>query len=605
VQDLIYQAARIGDRTDRQAALGILFLRLTELDPKSALAISRTPAFRSDSRYENQVWLAWGRLDLPAALAEAESGTPAQRSFAAQSLYASARGLDNDNAELIYAALRSKPGRDAKLQHLYALADLSPADAIRYVESLPTAAEQRQQIAWLASYLAKATSTQSNYAALVQSPANRQFFEQSFLAQAAALNPEAALKTALAGSATPQSQQQAFSALRQLASQDPSKAIEYLEQMPSSPGTRQQAVLIVATIASSEPEMALAWARDNDSSADQSMLTSVLGQISRLDPQLALSEAQSLDSSQARDRVIATVAMNLADSDPEQAIRVLGQVSSEQMKKSSASQIAAHWAQLDFDGATNWVASLDEDTRRRTLEMIGQRLVHSDVQKTIDLLARFPGNESPALTLQIAQNLAQSQGTDAALTFIGQYKNRPEFGQLQSTVIGMTASSDPARAMRMAEGIEDEQTRNQLYSGVIGQLAATDPQQALQWMSSISTPDARSAAMTQVAMQWYSRDPASASAWIDALPRGSDRDDAILATISAGRESHESVGDLIATIDDEPKRKQATMARIQYLMFTDRAAAEQLLEDSDMTDEEREHFRKLFNKAGLDFSWRY
>jgi hypothetical protein len=124
-------------------------------------------------------------------------------------------------------------------------------------------------------------------------------------------------------------------------------------------------------------------------------------------------------------------------------------------------------------------------------------------------------------------------------------------------------------------------------------------------MSSISTPEARSAAMTQVAMQWYSRDPASASAWIEALPRGSDRDDAILATISAGRESHESVGDLIATIDDEPKRKQATMARIQYLMFTDRAAAEQLLEESEMTDEEREQFRKLFNKVGLDYSWRF
>jgi len=604
VQDLIYQAARIGDRTDRQAALGILFLRLTELDPKSALVISRTPTFRSDTRYENQVWLAWGRLDMPAALAEAQRGTAAQKNFAAQSLYASARGLENDNAELIYAALRLKPGRNAKLQHLYALADLSPADAIRYAESLPTAAEQREQIAWLASYLAKSMPTQSNYAALVQSPANRQFFEQSFVAQAAAVNPEAALQKALAGPLTPQSQQQAFSALRQLASQDPSKAIEYLEQMPSSSGARQQRAIVAATIAASDPEMALAWARDNDSSADQSLLTSVLGQISRLDPQLALSEAQSLDSPQARDRVVSAVAMSMAESNPEQAIQVLGQVSSEQMKSSSASQIAAHWAQVDFDGATNWVASLDEDTKRRTLDMIGQRLVHSDLEKAIDLVTRFPGYESPALTLQIAQNLTQSQSTDAALSFIGQYKNKPEFGQLQSVVIGMTASSDPARAMRMAEGIEDEQARNQLYSGVIGQLAATDPQQALQWMSSISTPDARSAAMAQVAMQWYARDPSSASAWIDGLPRGSDRDDAIVATISAGRESHESVGDLIATIGDEQKRKQATMGRIQHLMFTDRVAAEQLLEESDMTDEEREHFKNLFNRIGYDYSWR-
>ena len=33
VQDLIYQATRVSDRTDRNAALTILLLRLTELDP--------------------------------------------------------------------------------------------------------------------------------------------------------------------------------------------------------------------------------------------------------------------------------------------------------------------------------------------------------------------------------------------------------------------------------------------------------------------------------------------------------------------------------------------------------------------------------------------
>ena len=71
VQNLIYQAARIRELEDRQAALGILFLRLTELDPKSAVAIARSPMFQSEQRYQQAVWTAWGRLDLDGALTAA------------------------------------------------------------------------------------------------------------------------------------------------------------------------------------------------------------------------------------------------------------------------------------------------------------------------------------------------------------------------------------------------------------------------------------------------------------------------------------------------------------------------------------------------------
>ncbi len=601
VQDLVYQAARIQDRTDRQAALFILFLRLTELDPKSALAISRTPTFRSETRYENEVWTAWGRLDLSAALEEAKAGTAAQKNFAAQSLYASARGLNNDSSALIYEALKIRPGRNAKIQHLYALADLSPADAIRYVESLPSASEQRQQIGFLASYLARSGNVNANYAGLIQSATIRRYFEQTFDMQVATTDPESSLKKALAAPASAQSQQQVFMALQQLASQDPTKAIEYLEQLPATPGAERQHSRIIATIALSDPDMALAWARENDTSTGQTMLVSVLSQIAQTDPQLALAEIQTLEQPQARDRVVSAVAMHLAQSNPEEAIQVLGQISNEQVRGSAASQIAAAWVQTDFNGALNWVSSLDEDTRQRTLETIGQSLVHSDVDRAIELLTRFPDQPSSGLTMQIAQNLAQSRSTDAALDFINRYKNDPEFSQLQSVVIGMTAMSDPARALRMAENIEDRQSRDQLYSRIIGQQAMTDPQQALRNLSTISSPDARSSAISQVAMYWYSSDPAGASAWVNSLPRGEDRDNAIVASVNAGLQGSEAVQDLIATIDDPERRKQATMMSIQMLMFSDRAAAERLIKETEMTDEEREQLRKRFRSVGSNY----
>jgi len=601
VQGLIYQAARIQDRTDRQAALFILFLRLTELDPKSALAISRTPSFRSDTRYENEVWTAWGRLNLAAALEEATTGTAAQKNFAAQSLYASARGLENEASALIHEALGIRPGRGAKVQHLYALADLSPVDAIRYVESLPSISEQRQHIGWLGTYLARSANVNSNFAGLIQSSSLRRHFEQTFDMQAAATDPESALKKALALPNSAKSQQHVFAALQQLASQDPTKAMEYLEQMPTTPGAERHQAMVVAVIASSDPDMALAWAREHDTSSGQTMLVGVLSQIAQTDPQLALAEVQSLDRPQSRDRVVSAVAMFVAQSNPEEAIQVLSQISNEQMRSSSSSQIAAAWAQTDFDGALNWVSSLDEKTRRRTLESIGQSFVHSDVDRAIDLLTRFPNQVSSRLTTQIAQNLVQSRSTDEAVSFISRYKDSPEFDQLQSVVIGMTASTDPARAMRMAENVEDQQSRDQIYNTIIGQQAISDPHQALQSLNAISSPEMRASAMSQVAVYWYSSDPAGAAVWIDGLPRGADRDSAIMATISAGRRNGENTQELIATIDDPERRKQATMIRIQTLMYSDRAAAEQLIDETQMTDQEREQVQKMLRSVGSGY----
>ena len=69
VQDLINQSNRIADPTDRNAALSILFLRLAELDPLSALTMSRMRGFGNSRNLEDIIWRTWSKLDLDAAIA--------------------------------------------------------------------------------------------------------------------------------------------------------------------------------------------------------------------------------------------------------------------------------------------------------------------------------------------------------------------------------------------------------------------------------------------------------------------------------------------------------------------------------------------------------
>jgi len=602
IQDLIYQAAKVRGRTDRLAALRILFRRLTELDPMSALAISRTPSFVTDKNLEKSVWVAWGRLDLAAAVDEARKGTPTEKRLAAQALYSAVRGLENSDSELIYAELGIKPGRNVRAQHLYALAEQSPADAIRYIESLSSLAEQREQFGWLAGLLARSgDELGESYADLIESTTNRQQFKQLLSMHGARSDPLAILEKMSTRSMTQENQMQMASALKTLAADDPVKALEYLEQMPDSAAIRQYKSSIAMQIAGSDPAMALAWARENDTSPDQSTMVAVLSQIAQRDPQLALAEAQSIKNGRQREQLVSMIAMYISQTNPEEALQVLSQITDKRSRTAGASQIAAIWAASDFDGAVNWVSSLDLDTQQRALQSIGQNLVYTDLDRAMELLERFPGKNSKRLATQITQSLAETRGTDAAMSFANRYKGKPEYSGLQSIVIGMTANSDPSLAMQMARNVENEKSRDQLYARIIGEHAARDPQQAMQWMNSISGEKSRAAATAQIARQWYSQDPTAAGAWISGLPRGSTRDDAIVATISSGGGSDDDFLDLIDTVSDPAKRKQATLMQIQMFMQSDPAEAERLLGEADLTDEERERYESMLRGYGYGY----
>ncbi len=596
VQNLLYQAAGIRNRGDRAAALRILFLRLTELDPRSALAITRTPTFANDKKAEDFVWAAWGKLNFDAALRAAREGNSKQKNVAAQSLYKSIRGPNDEKSRLIYSTLGVRPGRDAQGQYLYGLADESPAAAIKYIESLDSPAAQREQFTWLAHHLNRSgQAAQTNLGELIQSAANQRAFEQSMISYGSQSDPESALRIALAQPSNEQSRRQAQAALQQLASQDPDKALKYLDQFPDQ-STRRNVMLAVASgLAQKSPERAIAWVRENDKSGDQMILMAVVNQIAHIDPLLALAEAQNMQNGQMRDQLIGSVVAVLAQSDPAQAVQTIELISDPQSRQTAISTIAASWAQTDFDGAVEWISSLDKNERHRALQQVGQNLVHRDIDRAIRLLDRYPSDVGESLKLQIAQNLARQRSVDAAQSFVARFRGAPDYSRLQAAVASSVASTDPSRAMRMAREIEDGRARDQLYATIVGQQAARDPQQALLWLESISSEKSRAQAVGHIARVWYSQNPAAADAWIQGLPRGAERDSAIVAIVSMRPESVAGTQQLIASIDDTTKRKSAKLAHIRSLVRSDPDEARRLLRDDELSDEDRDQYERILD----------
>ncbi|MDX1605974.1 MAG: hypothetical protein R3202_07250, partial [Candidatus Competibacterales bacterium] len=68
VRQHIRDAQLIGDRSDRQAAMGILFLRLAELDPRGVLAFLDESDIRERHAAIYSIFNGWAKYDLEGAL---------------------------------------------------------------------------------------------------------------------------------------------------------------------------------------------------------------------------------------------------------------------------------------------------------------------------------------------------------------------------------------------------------------------------------------------------------------------------------------------------------------------------------------------------------
>lgn len=597
LQDLIYQATRIKDQADRNVALGVLFLRLTELDPLSALAIARSPAFETDRVHETAVWQAWGRLDLDAALAAAKRSGSARKNLAAQGLYASLRGADDDRASRIESELGVAPNRNAQGQRLYKLASESPASAIRFIESLPSFGERQDRYRWLAYYLHRTGRAMGQeYAHLIESPANRHAFEQALESHRLQSDPEAALQEALAGNDGLGRQQKIQQALQLLAQIDPQKALEYLEQIPDAPFHRNVEAAAAMAMARTDPNSALAWARNHDAHGNQAALVSVITQIAQDDPQLALAEAQTLSNREMRDNVYSGIANQLAINNPGEAARVLAMIEDPRSRQRSARHITSTWAQTDADAAIDWVMTLPDRDQVAALRGVSEILVHNDVDAAIRILPRLPAESAEHLQQRIVQVLAQQRSIQAAQAYVDQQKGTERHSQLQAIVLTTLAESNPTLALQMAGRVADSAARDQLMATIIGRQAIANPQQALLSLGSLSSPEARANSMTQIAHAWYSSDSAAASSWIQSLPAGADKDRLVYSTVSMRMDSPGAALRMIGEITDEGMRKEATLMHIDMLAGIDRDAAERTVQSLSLTDIEREQYRQIIER---------
>jgi hypothetical protein len=602
VQNLILDANRIADDIAREALLHVLFSRLAELDPQFALQLARDDQLAGLPSLEDTVWRVWARNDLDDALFAAKTQTRlAQQRGAARSLYSAFGYMGNETTDRIEAELGIEPDEQTRARYLFRLADRSPPAAITYINGLERDRKRGQFVSWLAHHLSRGDPHDAlQYAGLFEHASEAAQFTRILEGNIAIAEPQTAIEQLLAGEVDQRMWGKTQSAIAELASTDLDAVTRYYEQANSDQHRQILGAAIAAELAKNDPAEALAWARANDRGRMPAFEISALQQIAQTDPQLALNEALASNDT-ARSMMVTSIVQQAAMRDPMSAIAMLDQIEDKQQRLGVSGELVEAWIRTDANAAVDWILSQDKESSGPLMVRAIHDLANSDIDAAIRLLPKLDGQHQAQARQRIAQMLGETRSIEEVQAFVLQYQGQPDYDRLQATVVASVARNDVLTARQLADQIQDRTLRDSAYMQIVNEHAESNPVEALDWLDRISDATRRNQAMARVAVRWHEQDPLAATQWVANLPQGSGRDDAIVQLAIRWDEPTGQQSALIASIANKDKRAEAKVRQIYAVMRTDPEKARAMLDDGDISAEQRAQVEQNIARSGSRF----
>ncbi len=195
LQQLIFDASRIGKSRDRRKALLVFFGRLTEMDPRSALALAQLDSIAGNKTILQNVWRLWSIADSESALREAVQLPNAfDREAAAQAMFSAYGHMDDAAALRISAATGISPNAENRVRYLYQLADESPTRAFDHINAINLASRKREATIYLARYFAQRFGDRAvSFATLLAAPHQQNQYLTVVIGEIAKVDPQLAL----------------------------------------------------------------------------------------------------------------------------------------------------------------------------------------------------------------------------------------------------------------------------------------------------------------------------------------------------------------------------------------------------------------------------
>ena len=392
------------------------YRRYVELAPRAALDYMLS----NDTNAQPLItWavLSWGRRELDAALAFAETLAEPLRTESARSILNGIQELSDERKDEI--ARRFSLEAQLSQARVFAEAATNPEAAWRRALSLEPG-QSRNQALWHVSQRWFGLDPAAALSALDGVPdlGQRETWRRRLLPQWASTDGEAALEWAasrppseerssliaeVAGIAAKDSpvemlefattlepkemREVARKVLGVWAESDPTAALAALEEMADPQLTEMAHYRLIEAWVTSDPLAAFEWARIQPTSRHRTQaLTTSLRKVAQSDPRHALALAEYLDAG-ARPNIIESVLLRWARVDPRAAVAWVD--ASRNKTDGAVAAVIGAYARLDAEEAFDWLQTQPVEARRHAAPIIVSSLAEESPEAALEMIDRI------------------------------------------------------------------------------------------------------------------------------------------------------------------------------------------------------------------------
>ena len=603
LQRHLFDANRIADYALRTDALRIFFFRMTELDPRSALALARSSPFNTQNDRERQVWTQWARQDLDSAISAAKTEKSIRkRRFAAQAMFAAHGHMGNATTDRIAEDLQVKPNRNNRSAFMKQMVSESIPRTIAYINSLPPGQEQRDLVGWLAQYVSNQDlESPSYYSHLIQNPQLRKRYDEYTDGSELIDDPKAVLIQVVAEGRGSVNSRIVDGAISALPREDLHAAISLLPQLKSSRDRTLMVGAIAHEFVEQDPAAAIVWARENDALDDMGAQSSVISALARSKPDMAVSFAMEANTAEQRESLVREVMQIAGQDDPEYALQMVSELPQGSVDQHAKVWLFGEWVQGDAKRAVAWALEQDEEIRDHFFESTSTYHFYSrDLQETIDVLDMLPVEHSASLRAQVATQMATDRSHLEAIEFVRQFEGESGYAHAYASVLRVIATEDELYAMELIQQLPRGDTRDATIHALVAERQTENPDQALHFAAKIEEPTLRESAVSDILRYSFHDDPDAAVAWLEKNSANPAHDRYVAVLASTWRNPSQKQLSLVFDINDAATRRSAVTNLVEVVAYVDSTKAEQLLMDAELPEYDRQrleaHIARVQNR---------
>lgn len=307
------------------------------------------------------------------------------------------------------------------------------------------------------------------------------------------------------------------------------------------------------------------------------------------DPQAALAwvgEQSGTLSAEQHESLVTSVFDAWSVTDPSAAASILDDVEETSVYKSAVDRLLTNWAATSIPDAAAWVATLQDDTRRRIAEvkLSGGARAEGKLDEGIAYtLEKLPENDWLGHHLYLlVSNKIDGQNFEANIEWIDSMapseKLKEEF---YNTLLHQWRRADIAQAVRHLDIMPDPVRRAEDYEFYASVYAESDLDDAREWANALPESVDRDRALVGVGSAWVEENPPEAIGWIQQLEAGELQDR--LTAMYLGAEAENDIPAAIAlasSIGDPFERDHSLEFVMGKWLSSDPAAATEAINAS-------------------------